>query len=234
VTDAGDAHPLTPDEELLEPSSHVETDPIRVRRMQRELEMGFAALADVDRGVAVFGSARTPADDPEYALAVEVGRRLGEAGFAVITGGAGGIMAAANRGATEAGAPSIGLVIDLPFREPENPWIDRPVRFHYFFTRKIMFVRYACAFVVFPGGFGTLDEMFEALTLIQTRKIRGFPVVLVGRGYWQPLVDWLRDQVAPAGKISPGDLDLIELTDDPERVVEIVSTASALRSDPAA
>lgn len=236
MTDAQDLRPdddplpRTPDEELLESPAQVETDPIRIQRMRRELETGFAALADVDHGVTVFGSARTHPDDPEYLHAAEVARRLGRAGYAIITGGGSGIMAAANQGAREVGALSVGLAIDLPFHEPENPYIDRPLRFHYFFTRKVMFVRYASAFVVFPGGFGTMDELFEALTLIQTRKIRGFPLVLVGTDYWTPLVAWLREHVLRAGKISPSDLDLMAIADDADDIVRIVTEATERRS----
>jgi uncharacterized protein (TIGR00730 family) len=237
VTDARDLldeddpqRPRTLDEELLDSPVEAATDPMRIRRMRHELEMGFAALADVDRAVTVFGSARTHPDDPEYRFALNVAQRLGRAGFAVITGGGSGIMAAANEGAREVGALSIGLAIDLPFKEPENPYIDRPLRFHYFFTRKVMFVRYASAFVVFPGGFGTLDELFEALTLIQTRKIRGFPVVLVGSGYWTPLVGWLRETLLGQGKISPEDMDLLRVVDDPDEIVTIVSEATERRS----
>jgi uncharacterized protein (TIGR00730 family) len=241
VTDAQDLRPdedprpsiapaRTPDEELLEHPSLTATDPMRLRRMRRELEMGFAALADVHHGVTIFGSARTLPDDPEYHHAVDVARRLGRAGYAIITGGGSGIMAAANQGAREVGALSVGLAIDLPFEEPENPYIDRPLRFHYFFTRKVMFVRYASAFVVFPGGFGTLDELFEALTLIQTRKIRSFPLVLVGSEYWTPLVGWLRSHVLGNGKISAVDLDLMAVVDEAEDVVRIVTEATERRS----
>jgi len=235
VTDAQDLQPdeetpRTPDEELLDSPALTATDPMRIQRMRRELEAGFAALADVHHGVTVFGSARTHPDDPEYHHAVEVARRLGLAGYAVITGGGSGIMAAANQGAREVGALSIGLAIDLPFQEPENPYIDRPLRFHYFFTRKVMFVRYASAFVVFPGGFGTLDELFEALTLIQTRKIRGFPLVLVGSSYWTPLVGWLREQVLGEGKISAADIDLMAVVDEADEVVRIVTEATERRS----
>ncbi len=236
MTDAQDLQPdddepaRTPDEELLDSPALTATDPMRIRRMRRELETGFAALADVHHGVTVFGSARTHPDDPEYHHAVEVARRLGLAGYAVITGGGSGIMAAANQGAREVGALSIGLAIDLPFQEPENPYIDRPLRFHYFFTRKVMFVRYASAFVVFPGGFGTLDELFEALTLIQTRKIRGFPLVLVGSSYWTPLVGWLREQVLGEGKISAADIDLMAVVDEADEVVRIVTEATERRS----
>jgi len=235
VTDAqdlqpDDERPRSPDEELLESPALVATDPMRIRRMRRELEMGFAALADVDRGVTIFGSARTHPDDPEYLHALDVARRLGRAGYAIITGGGSGIMAAANQGARDVGALSVGLAIDLPFEEPENPYIDRPLRFHYFFTRKVMFVRYASAFVVFPGGFGTLDELFEALTLIQTRKIRGFPRVLVGTDYWSPLVAWLRGQVLREGKISAPDLNLLAVVDDADEIVSMVTEATERRS----
>jgi uncharacterized protein (TIGR00730 family) len=240
VTDAQDLRPdddpgapppaRTPDEELLDNPALTATDPMRIRRMRRELEVGFAALADVDRGVTVFGSARTHPDDPEYRHAVDVAARLGRAGYAIITGGGSGIMAAANQGAREVGALSVGLAIDLPFKEPENPWIDRPLRFHYFFTRKVMFVRYASAFVVFPGGFGTLDELFEALTLIQTRKIRGFPVVLVGRDFWTPLVAFLHERLLAGGKISTPDLDLLAVADDADEIVRIVTEATERRT----
>ncbi len=235
MTDAQDLQPdeeppRTPDEELLDSPALTATDPMRIRRMRRELEIGFSTLADVHHGVTVFGSARTHPDDPEYHHAVDVARRLGRAGYAIITGGGSGIMAAANQGAREVGALSIGLAIDLPFQEPENPYIDRPLRFHYFFTRKVMFVRYASAFVVFPGGFGTLDELFEALTLIQTRKIRGFPLVLVGSSYWTPLVGWLREQVLRKGKISAADIDLMAIVDEADEVVRIVTEATERRS----
>lgn len=234
-----EAHPLrpeqpepparTPDEELLESVEREATDPMRIRRMRRELEMGFAALADVDQAVAIFGSARTPPGHPEYALAVDVAERLGREGFAIITGAGPGAMEAANRGAQQAGVRSIGLAIDLPFEDSENAYLDLPLRFHYFFTRKVMFVRYASAFVVLPGGFGTLDELFEALTLIQTRKIRSFPLVLVGSAYWTPLVEWLRATVLAEGKISPPDMGLMAIADTAEEVVAIVSRASERR-----
>jgi hypothetical protein len=179
--------------------------------------------------VSVFGSARTPADHPEYAQARELSRRLGERGFSIITGGGPGAMAAANRGARDAGVQSIGLAIELPMEEGMNEWVDLPLEFHYFFTRKVMFVRYASAFVVFPGGFGTMDELFEALTLRQTQKIRAFPVVLVGTEYWGGLIDWLREQMLADGKISPSDVDDLELTDDLGRVIEIVEAAEHRR-----
>ena len=172
--------------------------------------------------VSVFGSARTAREDPQYAAARKVARRLGEEGYAVITGGGPGIMEAANRGATDAGVRSIGLGIDLPHEEGFNEWVDLPLEFHYFFTRKVMFVRYASAFVVFPGGFGTFDELFEAATLRQTEKVRWFPIILFGSAYWQGLVDWLRDPVQAEGKISAEDWRMLEVTDDPERVVEVM------------
>ena len=223
--------PATPDEELIGAQetavAHEITDATRVERMAAELAMGFGELADLHRAVSVFGSARTQPGSPGYELAREVGHRLGVAGFAVITGGGPGAMEAANRGAREAGALSVGLSIDLPFEHDHtHEWVDRPLDFHYFFTRKVMFVRYANAFVVLPGGFGTFDELFEALCLIQTEKIRHFPIVLVGTTYWSGLVDWLRETVAAEGMISPGDLDLLHVTDDLDLVVETVLAAA--------
>jgi uncharacterized protein (TIGR00730 family) len=222
--------PETLDEELLEAdvAEVLSTldDQTRAQRIREEIEYGFDALAHVGAGVSVFGSARTPRGAPEYELARDLARRLAEAGFAVITGGGPGVMEAANRGAHEAGGLSVGLRIDLPFEQGENEWIDLPLDFHYFFTRKVMFVRYASAFVVFPGGFGTLDELFEALTLIQTDKVRHFPVVLVTSDYWSGLVDWMRDRMLGSGNISPEDMDLFTVTDDLDQVLEIVSAAS--------
>jgi uncharacterized protein (TIGR00730 family) len=223
--------PRTTDEELLSrpapgrPASR-EGDEIRVDRMRGELEDGFAALARVERGVTIFGSARTPPEDPEYQLARTVARRLGQEGFAIITGGGPGIMEAANRGARDAGALSIGLAIELPFEEGINDHVDISLVFHYFFTRKVMFVRYASAYVIFPGGFGTLDELFELLTLVQTAKVHAPPVVLVRRSYWEPLVAWLRDTVLAEGKISPGDFDLLALVDDEDEIYRHVISAS--------
>jgi uncharacterized protein (TIGR00730 family) len=222
--------PATLDEELLgaELRSIVSTqsDAARLQRIQREIAMGFRELAHVGAAVSVFGSARTARDHPEYELAREVARTLGAAGFAIITGGGPGIMEAANRGARDAGALSIGLNIDLPFEIGLNHYVDLPLQFHYFFTRKVMFVRYASSFVVFPGGFGTLDELFEALTLIQTAKIRYFPVILVGTAYWADLVGWMRERMLGEDKISPEDMDRFEVTDDPARVLELVSSAA--------
>ena len=195
--------------------------------MRRELELGFEKLSGIGQAVSFFGSARTRDEDPYYETARRTARMLGEAGFAIITGGGPGIMEAANRGARDAGARSVGLNIELPFEQEANPYVDVALRFHYFFTRKVMFVRYASAFVVFPGGFGTLDELFEALTLIQTGKIRHFPVILFDRSYWRGLIEWLHDRPLGEGKISPGDLELMFLTDHPAEVVERVSEAAA-------
>jgi uncharacterized protein (TIGR00730 family) len=230
MAEAEPRHPTTPDEELLEAETleviSTLSDAARVQRINGELQDGFDALGHVGPAVSVFGSARTPPGDPEYELAREVSRTLGEAGFAVITGGGPGIMEAANRGAREGGALSIGLDIDLPFEQGVNDYVDLPLEFHYFFTRKVMFVRYASSFVVFPGGFGTLDELFEALTLIQTEKIHHFPVVLVGGDYWADLLSWLRRRVLGEGKISPPDMDLIQLAETPSDVLRIVSAAT--------
>ena len=194
--------------------------------MAAELRRGFDALSRVKRGVAVFGSARTPHDHPRYELARQIGRALGHAGFDVITGGGPGAMEAANRGARDAGACSVGLNIDLPFEQGMNPYVDLAVDFHYFFARKVMFVRYSGAFVVLPGGYGTLDELFEALTLIQTKKIRFFPVVLVGTEYWSGLVGWLRESMLGAGNIGADDLSLLRVTDSVDEVVAICASAA--------
>jgi uncharacterized protein (TIGR00730 family) len=224
--------PATFDEEILNAESRAvvstESETARLARVHDELQRGFELLAGLGPAVSIFGSARVRESDPLYGLARQTARLLGEAGIAVITGGGPGIMEAANRGARDAGATSVGLNIELPFEQAQNQYVDLGLRFHYFFTRKVMFVRYACAFVVFPGGFGTLDEMFEALTLIQTGKIRHFPVVLVEPGYWRGLMDWIRERVLAEGRISPGDLDLLRTSDDPAEVVEIV-TAGASR-----
>jgi uncharacterized protein (TIGR00730 family) len=224
--------PATPDEELLgaeRPAVATEhTEEERLDRIRRELVAGYDALADLGCAVSIFGSARIAPDHPDYALARATAHRLGEAGFAVITGGGPGIMEAANRGAQEAGATSVGLNIDLPYEQALNPFQDVELRFRYFFARKIMFVRYASAFVVLPGGFGTLDELFEALLLIQTGKIRHFPVVLVQTAFWAGMTDWLRDRLAADGMISAADLDLFAATDDPDEVVALVR-AGAVR-----
>jgi hypothetical protein len=201
----------------------LETDTWRALRILSEFVEGFEALAEVGPAVAVFGSARVAESGPDYALAREIGGKLAKAGFAVITGGGPGVMEAANRGAHEAGGLSIGCNIELPHEQHLNPYVDLSIEFHYFFARKTMFVKYSDAFVILPGGFGTLDELFESLTLIQTGKIRHFPVVLVGHAYWDGLVAWMRDVQLPAGAISREDLDLLRVTDDPDEVVAAVA-----------
>ncbi|MFC4375429.1 TIGR00730 family Rossman fold protein [Nocardia halotolerans] len=216
----------TADRNLLDTrqdSGWVHTDPWRVLRIQAEFVEGFGALAEAPPAVTVFGSARTPIDHPEYAAGLAIGTALSEAGFAVITGGGPGAMEAANRGCSEAGGYSIGLGIELPFEQGLNDWVDLGINFRYFFVRKTMFVKYSQAFVCLPGGFGTLDELFEALTLVQTRKITRFPIILFGTAYWSGLVDWLRESLGGTGKISPADLDLIQVTDSVEEVVRIVT-----------
>ena len=218
--------PATSDEELLNAEvpavAAVRTDADRVRRMRDELDRGFRVMAAIPPAVSVFGSARTPRHHPEYELARRVGRALGEAGFSVITGGGPGAMEAANRGAQEAGACSVGLNIELPFEQAANGYQDVALTFHYFFTRKVMFVRYATGFVVLPGGFGTLDELFEALVLIQTRKVRHFPVVLVVREFWSGLLEWMARRLRDEGRIGPDDLRLMTLSDDPDEIVAVI------------
>jgi uncharacterized protein (TIGR00730 family) len=218
----------TTDARLLDtrgPTDWVHTDPWRVLRIQSEYVEGFGALAELGRAVSVFGSARVHADDPEYALGLQVGRLLAEAGYAVITGGGPGAMEAANRGACEAGGVSVGLGIELPFEQGMNEWVDIGVDFRYFFARKTMFVKYAQGFIVLPGGFGTFDELFEALCLVQTKKVTSFPVVLLGHAYWDGLVDWLRTTVLAGGKINERDLMLFSVTDDPAEAVRLVTLA---------
>jgi uncharacterized protein (TIGR00730 family) len=221
--------PWGPDEELLEAETlSIESrldDGARVDRMAAELRAGFDALRGLGHAVAIFGSARTPPGDRSYGEARELARRLGEDGCAIITGGGPGIMRAANEGAREAGARSVGLTIDLPHEQGANPAVDLEVDFHYFFARKVMFVRYASAFVVFPGGFGTLDELFEAATLRQTEKVRHFPIVLWGSDYWEGLARWLRDPVLSEDKIDALDVDSLEVTDDPDRVLDLIRAA---------
>jgi hypothetical protein len=217
----------TEDEKLLSPSpehpSWLDSDTWRVLRIQSEFVEGFEALAGVGKAVAVFGSARTAPDSADYEQARQVGAELARAGFAVITGGGPGSMEAANRGAHEAGGLSIGCNIELPREQHLNPYVDLSVEFHYFFARKTMFVKYADAFVIMPGGFGTLDELFEALTLIQTGKIRNFPVVLIGHAYWDGLIAWMREVQLPAGAIAQQDIDLLSVTDDPAEAAAIVT-----------
>jgi uncharacterized protein (TIGR00730 family) len=217
----------TQDEQLLvrpDPAAlpFTHTDPWRVLRIMGEFVDGFDALADVGPAVSIFGSARVGRRDPLYGVAVAVARRLARAGFAIITGGGPGIMEAANRGAQDGNGRSIGCNIELPHEQGTNAFVDETINFRYFFVRKTMFVKYAEAFVIFPGGFGTLDELFEALTLIQTKKVRHFPVVLVGRAYWTGLIDWIKATMLGEGKIGPEDLELLVCTDDPAEVERIV------------
>lgn len=206
------------------------SDSWRVLRILGEFVWGFDNLASIKDGVSIFGSARTRADDPYYLQAVSVGRLLAQHGIPVITGGGPGIMEAGNRGAKDGGGVSVGCNIELPFEQGSNPYVTKNLLFKFFFVRKTMFVKYATAFIVFPGGYGTMDELFEALTLIQTGKVKSFPVVLFGRSYWQGLVDWLSRSVAGVGNIDPADLTLFHVTDDPEEAVRIVLDARAKRA----
>jgi uncharacterized protein (TIGR00730 family) len=215
----------TTDQRLLDnrgPVDWVHTDPWRVLRIQSEFVEGFGMLAELGKAITVFGSARTLRDDPFYAQAEDLAQKLVEAGYAVITGGGPGIMEAANRGAHEAGGTSVGLGIELPFEQTMNDWVDLGMVFRYFFARKTCFLKYSMGYVAFPGGYGTLDEIFEAVTMIQTGKITSFPLVLMGSAYWQPLLGWLRDTVLADGKVSDHDLDLFHVTDDPGEAVEII------------
>ena len=210
------------DQALLEERNSADwahRDPWRVLRIQSEFVEGFDALSDLPPAVSIFGSARTKPDHPMYVAAEEIGRRLVDRGFAVITGGGPGIMEAGNRGAHAADGTSVGLGIELPHEQGMNEYITLGVNFRYFFARKMMFIKYSQGFITMPGGFGTLDELFEALTLIQTGKVTHFPVVLFGREYWSPLVDWVRHTMAEGGYISPGDLDLLTVTDDVDEAV---------------
>jgi uncharacterized protein (TIGR00730 family) len=207
-------------------------DAWRALRILAEFVEGFDTLAELPKAVSVFGSARSKPEEPEYALAERLGGALAAAGYAVITGGGPGLMEAANKGAWEAGGRSIGLGIELPFEQGLNDWVDLGIDFRYFFARKTMFVKYAQAFVVLPGGFGTMDELFEALTLVQTRKVTRFPVVLMGTAYWQGLVDWVRDTMAAEGKISPEDLDLLCITDDVDEAIRHIADADATLHHP--
>lgn len=223
----------TQDEQLLESprgEDFTHTDTWRVFRIMGEFVQGFDELASLTRGISIFGSARTPPTDPYYKVAQHTAGLLAREGFAVITGGGPGIMEAANRGAFEAGGISVGCNIEVPFEQNPNQYLTRSVTFRYFFVRKMMFVKYSLGFVIFPGGFGTLDELFEALTLIQTGKIRNFPVVMVGSKYWEKLLSWVSDCALKEGKVSEQDLKLLHVTDSPEEVVQIVvNSQSSLR-----
>jgi uncharacterized protein (TIGR00730 family) len=226
--------PSTTDQHLLDDRDSTDwlhTDPWRVLRIQSEFVDGFGALAELGPAVAVFGSARTAPDNPSWAVAEEIGRRLAEAGFAVITGGGPGMMEAANKGACDADGVSVGLGIELPFESGLNPHVELGVNFRYFFVRKTMFVKYSQGFVVLPGGFGTFDELFEALTLVQTRKVTSFPIVLVGRDYWSGLLDWLRDTVLAGGNVHAADLEMVTVTDDPAEAVQVMVDAARKRAE---
>jgi uncharacterized protein (TIGR00730 family) len=229
--------PVTEDEKFLQSRAHDPTDftrqdTWRIMRIMAEFIEGFDNLADVTRGVTIFGSARTHPEDPQYAAAMETARLFAEKGFAILTGAGPGIMEAANRGAKLGGGRSIGCNIELPFEQGANPYIDTLINFRYFFVRKTMFIKYSNAFIIFPGGFGTLDEAFEALTLIQTGKIYQFPVVLFGRHYWAGLIRWIQSRVLGERKISPGDMDLMIMTDDPAEAVQVVMDAYESQHSP--
>lgn len=234
---------LTEDERLLaspsEPAQQADfthTDPWRVLRITGEFVEGFDTLAHIGPAVTFFGSARTVEGSKYYEAARETAYLLGQSGFAIISGGGPGVMEAANRGAFEANATSVGCNIELPFEQGINHYVTVPINFHYFMVRKTMFVKYAQAFVIFPGGFGTLDELFEALVLIQTRKVRDFPVVLFGSAYWKGLLDWFRDTLLEERTIAPDDLQLFRITDRPREVLDIVLSADGtdLEEDEAA
>jgi len=215
----------TQDEQLFQtpkPDEFTHTDTWRVFRIMGEFVQGFDDLAPITNGVSIFGSARTLPDDPMYVAAEETAAILANSGFAVITGGGPGIMEAANRGAFEIGKTSIGCNIELPFEQKPNPYQTLSLSFNYFFVRKTMFVKYSCAFIIFPGGFGTMDELFEALTLIQTRKIKNFPVVLFGSEFWRGLLDWIKTTMLAEKKVAEADLALLHLTDSPEEAVKII------------
>src|SRR4051794_31494190 len=228
--------PRTPDEEIIQAEAPAvltdQNDAERLERIQDELTRGFEKLGGLGCAVSVFGSARVPEGDPQYELARTVARELSQSGMEIITGGGPGVMEAANRGAKEGGSRSIGLNIELPFEQHENPYLDVEMTCHYFFTRKLFFVRYSVGFVVFPGGFGTLDELFEALTLSQTGKTRHFPVVLVGSDYWSGLIEWMRGRLLGEGKIGAKDLELLKVVDDPHEVVTEIFRGAELQGFP--
>lgn len=225
----------TSDEMLLahsEDADWLHQDPWRVLRIQSEFVEGFGALAELGPAISVFGSARLAENTPEYAMGEEVGRQLVAAGYAVITGGGPGVMEAANKGAFNAGGVSVGLGIELPFEQGLNDWVDLGVNFRYFFARKTMFVKYALGFIVLPGGYGTMDELFEALTLVQTQKVSSFPIVLIGSEYWGGLLEWLRNTMSNAGLISRADVELCQVVDTPEEAVaRIGSRVSVLDTE---
>ncbi|MGC4154670.1 MAG: TIGR00730 family Rossman fold protein [Propionicimonas sp.] len=220
------AEPTTLDEWLLASrgdTKWADADPWRVLRIQAEFVEGFGTLADLGPAISVFGSARTPRRDPFYKAAVEIGRLLAETGYATVTGGGPGIMEAANKGAFRAGATSVGLGIELPFEQGINKYVTLGINFRYFFARKVMFLKYSQGFIVMPGGFGTFDELYEAATLVQTRKVRSFPIVLYGSEYWSGMLDWLREQMLGHGYIHEKDLELLQLVDDPAEAVRLAT-----------
>jgi uncharacterized protein (TIGR00730 family) len=232
------SEPRTPDEEILQAQSPlvapvVDRDAKFVERIAAEVRNGFELLHDVGYAVSMFGSARVREGEPEYEVARSIARQLSAQGMTIITGGGPGVMEAANRGAKEGGSLSIGLNIDLPFEQHENLYLDREMTCHYFFTRKLFFVRYAIGFVVFPGGFGTLDELFEALTLSQTDRIRHFPIVLVGNEYWADLVTWMRKHLVEGGKVSPEDMELFTVCDHPDDVAAAIFRGAEQQGFPA-
>ena len=230
TSNRGLAEKPTQDQQLLESpraDEFTHTDPWRVFRIMGEFVEGFDELASLNRGISIFGSARSQPDDPDYKAAEETAALLVTEGFAVITGGGPGIMEAANKGAFEAGGLSVGCNIELPFEQRPNDYLTKSLTFKYFFVRKMMFVKYSLGFVIFPGGFGTFDELFEALTLIQTKKIRNFPVVLFGSNYWSGLLKWLHDVVMAEGKIGDIDFRMIQITDSPAEVVDILTRSQS-------
>jgi uncharacterized protein (TIGR00730 family) len=226
-TDTADRHLLSWTEEDREQARmFTHSDQWRVLRIMGEFVEGFEALADIGPAVSIFGSARITTDDPMYEAARQVGEGLARAGFVVITGGGPGVMEAANKGAFEAGAESVGANVELPFEQGHNDYVTLPLKFRYFFVRKTMFVKYAVGFIIFPGGYGTLDELFEALTLIQTGKLGAFPIVLFGASYWRGLLDWLTERVAAEHKITDEDLVRLQVTDDPDEAVRVMLEAA--------
>lgn len=230
VMRGGQIDDSTADQRLLDKRDNTDwlhADPWRVLRIQAEFVEGFSSLAEVGKAVGVFGSARSQPGDPAYTMSEALGRGLAQAGYAVITGGGPGTMEAANKGAKLAGGVSVGLGIELPFEQGVNDYVDLGVNFRYFFARKTMFLKYSHGLVAVPGGLGTLDEIFEALTLVQTQKVTKFPIVLLGVDHWSGLLDWMGSKLVSEGMISPEDLDLIQVTDDPEVAVEIMVSAHA-------
>lgn len=198
------------------------TESWRLFRIMGEFVEGVEKLHELGPAVSIFGSARIKPDDPVYQKAERIAELFARNNFAVITGGGGGVMEAANKGATKAGGSSVGLNIKLPFEQAPNPHADVQIEFNYFFIRKVMFIKYAYAYIAMPGGFGTLDEVFEVITLIQTRRVKPFPIILVGSDYWSGLIDWIRGRLKAQGMISPGDIDIVQIIDDPEEVLERV------------